>query len=246
MSLAIIAREFFKLFGLEFRRIRPAHEEIPRLVHFLKEARISTVIDVGANIGQFAESLFRAGYEGRVVSIEPIPSANETARRRSARYGGRWLVLEPVAASSATGTAAFNVSANLVSSSLRKVTSETVEAAEDAALREVISVRTALLDDILDRAGVEAGTLFLKIDTQGAEGDVLAGAARTLMRTGGVKLELSLADLYEGQMSPAQLDEMIRNMGFVCWDLIPGFRNRISGRLLQYDAIYFRRAGVLS
>jgi hypothetical protein len=82
--------------------------------------------------------------------------------------------------------------------------------------------------------------LFLKIDVQGFEPQVLEGAARLLDRTQGVQLELSLAPLYEGQTLFLPLVDWLAKKGFELWALIPGFIDNKTGRMLQVDGIFFR------
>ena len=128
---------------------------------------------------------------------------------------------------------------NLASSSLLPVLASSVAAAPESATSNVISVQTDTLDAVLPSLHASE-PVFLKIDTQGAESAVLQGARESLKSFVGVKLELSLDCLYEGQDLAHTLDQQLIEVGFSCWDVVPGFRNRETGRLLQYDGVYFR------
>jgi len=55
-----------------------------------------------------------------------------------------------------------------------------------------------------------------------------------------VQTEVSLAELYEGQPHAGDVDVFLKAAGFELWDVIPGFRDPATMRLLQYDAIYVR------
>jgi FkbM family methyltransferase len=210
-----------------------------RLVDLLAQHQVRTVIDVGANDGSYAADLIRWGYRGRIVSFEPLPEAWRRLHDRARPHAGNWLVAPPVALSDRSGEAGFHEAGNSVSSSLLAMTPHHVAAAPDSAPLRTIKVKTETLDAALE--SVDGAPYFLKLDVQGAEGKVLAGAADTLDRAVlGVQLEMSLAPLYECQSDAGALDAFLRSRGFECWDLIPVFRHPGTLRLLQYDAIYFK------
>ena len=118
------------------------------------------------------------------------------------------------------------------------------EAAPGSAIVYEINVQTCKLDDLMQPLSVSGKEqVLLKIDVQGAERLVLAGAKRALGdQVVGVKLEMSVAPLYEGQAPWLELHAFLEGMGFRLWDIEPGFRDARSGRLLQFDGVYFRDA----
>ena len=75
---------------------------------FIESRKIGTVIDVGANIGQFGESLRADGYRGRIVSFEPTQSAFEILARRAAA-DGNWQA-HHCGLGAASGTATLHAS----------------------------------------------------------------------------------------------------------------------------------------
>ena len=82
--------------------------------------------------------------------------------------------------------------------------------------------------------------VFLKIDTQGYEAEVLAGAARLLERLAGIQLEMALVPLYEGERPfRAMLDELAA-LGFEPWLFLPGYFERKLARQLQVDGVFMR------
>src|SRR5205085_1051670 len=84
---------------------------------------------------------------------------------------------------------------------------------------------------------------WLKIDVQGAEGDVLAGGAETLSRAGIVQCELSTRQLYEGQSHYLDVLRVLHEAGFTPVRLIDGFTDPRQGDLLQFDVIAARLGG---
>ena len=232
-------RTGFRRVGFDLRRARPTTADFPRLAHFLRQKRVATVLDVGANRGQFAKALLAEGFVGEVISFEPLPQLRAQLLQDAEACSGRWRIGPEIALSDRRGEQSFNVSENLASSSLLTVLASSVAAAPESATSNVISVQTDTLDAVLPSLHASE-PVFLKIDTQGAESAVLQGGRESLKSFVGVKLELSLSRLYAGQELAHTLDQQLIGAGFNCWDIVPGFRNRETGRLLQYDGVYFR------
>ena len=111
-------RRFGRLFGLDIRLNGLNSREDLRFVSFLEMHCIDTVLDVGANRGQFARDLIAAGYRGRVISFEPLPDAHAALVREASRYTGDWRVAPRKALSDTNGTATFHVTDRDTSSSL--------------------------------------------------------------------------------------------------------------------------------
>lgn len=69
---------------------------------------------------------------------------------------------------------------------------------------------------------------------------VLKGAESLLQSTNGLLLEMSIAPLYEGQADFMDIIQFAKYRGFELWSIEPGFANQKTGRLLQFDATFFR------
>jgi len=82
--------------------------------------------------------------------------------------------------------------------------------------------------------------VYLKIDTQGFEKQVLDGAARNLPRIDFVQIELSLAPLYAGALLLPEMNAYLVSLGYRLVALEPGFSDAKTGALLQLDGIYQR------
>ena len=90
-------------------------------------------------------------------------------------------------------------------------------------------------------SGFQYSNLFIKIDTQGYESQVLDGAFKTLKKTKGVLCELSLIPLYEGQDIWIDLILRLEKEGFELWSLERGFTDRRDGRTLQVDGVFLKK-----
>lgn len=226
-------------FGIDIRRYRPEATETGRLATMLGHHGVNLVLDVGANVGQFAGSLRRAGYTGRIMSFEPLAQAHGSLRA-SARRDSQWTVAPRMAIGDHAGQIEIHVSGNSVSSSVLDMLES--HATSAPASKYVASERVTI--STLD--AVVAGELgpgvapFLKIDTQGYEDKVLDGATQVLQKVRGLQLELSFLPLYEGQQLFDSLIERLRSLGFSPWGIWPGFCDPNSGRMLQVDVVLFR------
>jgi len=238
-TLRRIGRHALYRAGLQRRRSTLDSRADLRLVHHLAVHRVSTVLDVGANRGQFAGELLRAGFPGRVVSFEAIPEVHRQLTQATAACGDRWHVAPCCALGDRTDEAWFHVTNNLVSSSLLVPNERSRAFGEALREREIIAVDLRRLDEMFV-PDANTGAIFLKIDVQGAEPLVLEGAARLLPGVQGLLLEMTVAPLYDGQMLADELHALAMSLGFGLWDQRPVLRDPRTARLLQYDAVYFR------
>ena len=222
-------------FGWEINRFRLTG--CSQLSRELNERNVGLVLDVGANVGQFASSLFAAGYLGEIVSFEPV---GESYKRlvKTANINPRWQVAPQMAIGSKNGGVEINISKNSVSSSILPILSQHVTSAPESNYYSSEKVLMKKLDSwVSDKILYRP---FLKIDTQGYELEVIKGASGLLNLASGIKLEISIAKLYEGQPDYIHLISRIRKLGFELWSLEPGFSDSKTGQLLQFDALFFR------
>jgi FkbM family methyltransferase len=239
VSIRSFAQSLFQRFGWDVRRTPyPSSEEV-LLTRFLSVARPSTVFDVGANIGQYGLSLRKCGFTGRIVSFEAIPSVH--ARLSAVAAGDRnWIVAPCCALGRAPGEARINLARNSVSSSLLPMHDAHLKVAPDSRYIASETVRLERLDDIARPLLPKDGTLFLKVDTQGYEEEVLAGADLVLKSVSAMQLELSVVPLYQGAPTLRRILELCEGLGFQLHGLIPGFYEEKSGKLLQMDGLFLR------
>lgn len=238
-SLKRQAREAARFLGLDVRPNSLYSRSDWRLLRFLELNSVETIVDIGANRGQFALDVLDSGFSGRVVSFEALPTIHEELKRNSLKYAGRWRVAPRAALGSHEGFTEFHVTRNFQSSSILEPSQMLQNLGSHLEELESIEVPCTTLDSFFDGCS-SLGTFLLKLDVQGAEARVLEGGTTALRECCGIMLELSLVSLYEHQPLAAELDRYLTERGFVLWDFDPVYRAPESGRLLQYDAIYFR------
>jgi FkbM family methyltransferase len=239
VSVRSFAHNLFQRLGWDVRRTAyPSSEEV-LLTRFLTVAQPKTVFDVGANVGQYGLSLRKCGFTGRIVSFEAIPSVHAQLSAVAARDRD-WIVAPCCALGRARGEARINLARNSVSSSLLSMNDVHLKAAPDSKYIASETVRVERLDDIARPLLPKDGRLFLKVDTQGYEEEVLAGADLILKSVSAMQLELSVVPLYQDAPSLRRILELCEGLGFQLHGLIPGFYEEKSGRLLQMDGLFLR------
>ena len=215
---------------------------LARRMHLLATARVDLVLDVGANAGQYGRSLRDAGYRGRIVSFEPMREAYAKLERET--KGDPFWETRNFALGDFDGIAEINVSANSYSSSILEILPRHLQSAPVSrhAGRESISVHK--VDTVIDTISVGSEAIFLKVDTQGYEKRVLAGASVSLNRIVGAQLELSLVPLYQGDALLGEMLKLMEDCGFVLMSLEPEFFDPETAQLLQVDGVFFRELRV--
>ena len=213
---------------------RLGFEVIPLPADRLLRRAPDVVLDVGANEGQFGADLRRRGYSGRIVSFEPVPDV--FARLHEATRGdGAWDARNE-ALGAEPATLPIHVANHDASSSLLPPSSRMGAFADFLAFDATVDVTVRRLDDVC-RPGERVA---LKVDTQGYESAVLAGAERSLGRIDAVLLELSLVPLYQGEPPAEEVLAWARARGFVPAYLAPAFVARPSRQWIQADVLLTR------
>lgn len=238
MSLSANIQELLSRLGL-YVQLKPP-KEIRRRLAALQHHEITTVLDVGANSGQYAGELRRYGFGGRIVSYEPLTDAF-AALQAKAQSDDKWLVRQ-LALGSKPGNGEINVSQNSWSSSLRDLLSSHLEDAPDSAYIGKQAVTISTVDEQFAELDLSGEKIWLKIDTQGFEREVLAGSEKSLSSLQVVQLEISLTPLYAEGLLLEETLSFFANRGFELIGLEPGFYSKTSGHQLQVDGIFLRKA----
>lgn len=224
--------------GLDLVRSLDSTDLLRRRMSLLESHGINVVFDVGANAGQWATTMRALGYQGRIVSFEPSADAFKVLEH-AARQDDGWTAVK-VALGATEGERTLHVSANSQSSSLLEMLPAHVTVAPDSAYVGDETVTVTTLATEIARRTHGGDRLFVKIDTQGSEGEVIAGARERLKEVIGWQVELSLVPLYDRQPLIEDVIGQLRELGYVAMSLEPDFFEPGTGRLLQADGVFFR------
>jgi FkbM family methyltransferase len=211
-----------------------------RRERLLRSRRITLLLDVGANTGEFGASVRASGYGGRIVSFEPLAEPYAVLAERSSADPG-WEVRR-VALGDRDGSAEMNVAGNVASSSLLPMGARHLQSAPESAYVGKESVPAARLASIWDEIAAPNDHVWLKLDVQGYELHVLHGAEPVLDRIEVMQAEMALQHLYEGDVTWRELVDWLEERCFRLAGVEPGFEDPQSGELLQADGIFVRSA----
>lgn len=212
--------------------------ELEQRLSLLNCNKIDVILDIGANIGQYAIEMRRSGYKGLIISFEPIEEAYRKLAQKSAN-DKNWIAYN-YAIGDINGESTINISQNLVSSSINQ-SLEQLEQSEPTAKyirKEQIHIKT--MDTVWDSLGVSNKNIFMKIDTQGYEKQVLDGAAESLKKIKGLQIEMALVPSYHNASTFDQIKQRIEALGFELMAIENGFYDKTSGRQLEVDGIFFK------
>jgi FkbM family methyltransferase len=224
--------------GLKVARRSPANDDMISLGMMLKARNVDLILDVGANVGQFADKMFDIGYEGRLVSYEPLSRPHEILVEK-AQQVPHWDVVK-MCIGDTPGEVVLKISHNEIASSALEFTGELSEYQPEFEYVGSETVEVQTLDQAASYFLETAEHPFLKIDVQGFEEQVMAGGKHTLERCVGLQIELSLMELNSGQMLFSEMLRVLEDLGFTVYRMFPAWIDVRDGRWLQADVILFR------
>ena len=197
---------------------------------------LRTILDVGANRGQFTLYALARFPLARIIAFEPLPAARENMSRL---FEGETRVdIVPYALGETDGEVVMHLSAREDSSSLLPVGEGQVSTFPGTDEIGTTSVEVRTLDGVL--ADRELGKpALLKVDVQGFELPLLRGAEKSLGLFDQILIEASFVELYEGQALFPEVSQYLEKHGF---RLVAGNISSYdsSGRWLQGDFVYER------
>jgi len=151
------------------------------------------------------------------------------------------------ACSNLDGETQFQLAANEVSSSLRTATRLHEVSAPESTTIGTQSVVTRRLDRWMDAEGLTLlDQVFVKVDVQGAELEVLDGLGTKAQQVAGFLLEVSFRPLYAGAPTHLTVLQRLDDLGFVPCSVAPVFLDKTTGLCLQADITFVRRDPVES
>jgi FkbM family methyltransferase len=242
VNITMPVKRLLRRLGFDIIRFEPNRYPALRRQRLMDTRGINVVLDVGANHGQYASGLRKAGYRGRIVSFEPL-AAEYRALSAAAAGDAAWKTMN-CAVGDVDGFTEINISGGYTQvSSLLEMLPSAVERRPIWKTTEKEKIEVRRLDSVFDSLCSAEDRVMLKIDTQGYEKRVLDGAEKVLPRIALLQLEMSLIPLYQGETLFHEMCPFLARKGFQLVAVEPGMNDEKTGRLFQLDGIFERGSG---
>jgi FkbM family methyltransferase len=214
------------------------HTFVRHLQELFGKLDIQCVLDVGANRGQYRHLLRdRVGYQGLIISFEPL-SRNVASLREQAEADPRWIIR-----GHALGTENTEMEINVMKadglSSFRSPHPAMVPMFRPVNVierRERVEVRR--LDSVIGELGGARAlrNVYLKLDTQGFDLEVVRGAAATISKVRALQTEISMQPLYREAPSHRETLDELTERGFAVTAMYPIVRDELM-RVIEFDCV---------
>lgn len=189
-----------------------------------------TIIDVGANIGQFALASSYIYPEAKIYSFEALPSLNSTLSKNLKQLR-RCKIYNLALNSTSQDIQFYECDNSQVSSALKPL-------ANNSRLNEIV-VHSDRLDNILKTSEIERPSL-LKLDVQGFEKEVLKGATGLFNVIDYVLMEVSLIHAYQNEPLFNEMNEFMSLNNFSLIAPVHFLTNN-DYSISQIDALFIRK-----
>jgi FkbM family methyltransferase len=201
----------------------------------VETCHIDLILDIGANVGQFATTMRQIGYKGDIISFEPLATEYLTLSKKAAT-DPRWVTFN-LALSDTNEEKSLNVTRSSVFSSFRTPSSDATD--EFALFNNVVrteTVPTQRADQFLSANNLEGRlqSCFVKCDTQGHDLNVLKGFGASLVNVRMLLVEISSIPLYQDAPTMLEALKFLNEAHFSMISLFPIGRLR-DGRTVEFD-----------
>jgi FkbM family methyltransferase len=237
--------DFFRKIGWEVQRtsslkkekVKQYREAEVRKWDFASRYKPKTVLDIGANTGQFAELIRQVCPEVRIISFEPILECYE-ALKANQNITPPFEAIN-TALGNESGPTTIHRNHFSPSSSLLKMRDLHVE--EMPVTRDSVTeaIRIQKLDELGPSLSIEL-PLLVKIDVQGFEEQVVLGGQTVLTEATAIVIEVSSCPLYDNAPSFDRIYELMKSMGFSYQGNVDQWKSQADGKILQFDALFER------
>jgi FkbM family methyltransferase len=241
---ALLRRQLSSMRYLTDRQLLRIHRQggmvdlYQKLNHaWLRGLGIATILDIGANVGQFALTIHPVLPKAQIISFEPLPECFKKLKH-AMRHTKNFTALN-VALGDKVGVFAFEQNAFSDSSSFLSMAEEHKQLFPFTRKSQQIQVAAERLDNLAPTLPISE-PLLIKIDVQGFEERVLRGGEQTVRRAKLLIVETGFEALYEGQPLFDDLYRLLVSWGFRYHGSLDALTSPTDGRVLQENSVFIK------
>ena len=212
--------------------------EIKRRMKLINYHKINKIFDIGASTGMYGLEMRKLKFEGEIFSFEPLESSYKKLVINS-KKDKMWNTYN-FAIGDYNKDSIINISGNYDSSSILPMLPRHVKGAPDSKYIGEQKIKICTLDSIFDSFYKKNDNVYVKVDTQGFENEVLMGAKNSLKLIKGMQIEMSLKPLYKGGLLYLEIIKKMNENHFELIGMENGFSDHKTGELLQVDGIFYK------
>ncbi len=228
----LFLKKVIKKLGYEIHRTDPSGNRFK----WLQDFNINTILDIGANVGQFILDIRKFFPEATVYSFEPLKDVYEELNRNSL-IDSNWIPYN-VALGDFNGLVKINRNTIATDSSLLPMTEFYIERYFFKTKKWEEEVIIRRLDDLNLKLVSE---LMIKMDVEGFEGKVIEGGEATFKKAKVIFTEVTFQkERYEGQILFDNLYGILKELGFKCYGFYSVRYDTKSGAPSYADAVFVR------
>ncbi|QNR84986.1 FkbM family methyltransferase [Pedobacter riviphilus] len=198
---------------------------------------LGTIIDAGANQGQFAIAANHFYPGAHIHSFEPLPEVFSILQRNTSRLNS--ISTYNMALGNSSGTLEFYSNAYSHASSALHVSALQKNMLPKTAISHQIETPVQRLDDLHHKI-LFTSPVLLKMDVQGFEKEVLKGAINSLPQIDYLLFETSFVQMYDGEPLFDEMHDFVKELGFEFIAPV-GFLQSEKLQILQMDLLYKRK-----
>jgi FkbM family methyltransferase len=229
-----------KYLNLELRRFNVMNSPFALIKHLLETHEVDLLVDVGGFVGTYGQEAREMGYKGEIISFEPIKASYEKLKA-NADKDPKWIC-HNLGFGIKNEELTINIAGNFASSSLLGMHKNHTDLAPDTAYQATETIQIKRLDEVITPAiAKHYKSIYLKIDVQGYELNVLAGATEVLPYINVIQAEISFVPLYEQGPLYNEVISKLDEFGFELFTILPELKDPRNGRLMQGEGIFIRK-----
>tara|TARA_Y100001970_G_C14190589_1_gene835118 strand:- start:1097 stop:1813 length:717 start_codon:yes stop_codon:yes gene_type:complete len=219
--------------------VRYPYLDVKRRLKLINYYKINKILDIGASVGLYGLEMRSLNFKGKILSFEPLRNSFKTLKKNSQK-DKNWEIYN-YALGNENKETHINIAGNSDSSSILEMTPKHIEGEPSSKYTGKERIKLFTLDSIFKNIYEKNDNIYMKIDTQGFEKNVLKGSKNSLEFIKGIQIEMSLKPLYKGSLLYLDMIKYLQKYNFELVSLENGFSNHKTGELLQVDGIFFKK-----